>query len=68
MATPMCSSISATFSMLEGSWSCQVCVCVCVPEYADRTSKGDVTRFSTASTTPSLVLMPMAVDPNCVGV
>ena len=26
---------------------------------------GDVTRFSTASTTPSAVWMPMAVEPNC---
>ncbi len=31
------------------------------------TSRGDVTRFSTARTTPSLVLMPIAVDPNCEG-
>lgn len=32
-----------------------------------RTSSGDVTRFSTANTTPSLVLMPMAVDPSWNG-
>lgn len=31
-----------------------------------RTSSGDVRRFSTTSTTPSLVAMPMAVDPSCV--
>lgn len=62
MATPMCSSISATFSMLEGSWMDMV------PPWQYsmqlRTSSGDVTRFSTARTTPSFVLMPMAVDPN----
>jgi hypothetical protein len=29
------------------------------------TSSGDVMRFSTASTTPSLVKTPMAVDPSC---
>ena len=30
-----------------------------------RTSNGDVMRFSTVRTTPSLVLMPTAVDPSC---
>jgi hypothetical protein len=29
-----------------------------------RTSKGDVTRFSTVSITPSLVLIPTAVEPS----
>lgn len=29
------------------------------------TSRGDVMRFSTASTTPSFVSTPMAVDPSC---
>ena len=29
------------------------------------TRSGEVTRFSTARTTPSFVLNPMAVDPNC---
>jgi len=29
------------------------------------TISGDVTRFSTASTTPSGVCMPIAVDPSC---
>jgi hypothetical protein len=27
--------------------------------------KGEVVRFSTASNTPSLKQMPIAVDPNC---
>mmetsp|Transcript_17044 Transcript_17044/g.50876 ORF Transcript_17044/g.50876 Transcript_17044/m.50876 type:complete len:276 (-) Transcript_17044:174-1001(-) len=48
MAQPMCSSISATFSLLFG------------------TSKGDVMRFSTASTTPSDVFTPMAVEPSLI--
>jgi len=30
-----------------------------------RTSKGEVTRFSTASTVPSGVTTPMAVEPSC---
>jgi hypothetical protein len=48
MAQPTCSSISATFSMLEGM------------------RRGDVTRFSAARTTPSLVRTPIAVEPSCV--
>ena len=48
MAQPTCSSISATFSMLDGI------------------SRGDVTRFSAARTTPSFVRTPMAVEPRCV--
>ena len=31
------------------------------------TSSGDVTRFSTTSTTPSFDLTPMAVVPSCEG-
>ncbi len=31
----------------------------------ERTSSGDVTRFSTASTTPCFVRTPMAVEPSC---
>ena len=30
-----------------------------------RTKSGDVTRFSTASTTPSVAFTPMAVEPSC---
>lgn len=31
------------------------------------TSRGDVMRFSTASTTPSFVNTPIAVEPSCKG-
>lgn len=30
-----------------------------------QTSSGDVIRFSTASTTPSFVFKPIAVEPSC---
>lgn len=33
--------------------------------FSEQTSKGEITRFSTASTTPSFVLSPMAVEPSC---
>lgn len=76
IAQPMCSSISMIFSMLLGScgpgrWtraSVQGTAMLqahhLMPCTAP-TSRGEVMRFSTASTTPSEVVTPMAVEPSC---
>ena len=78
MAAPMCSSTSMIFSTLLGSCVCDddaggLRENQAVPKKAAGakktacpilTSSTEVMRFSTASTTPSLVQMPMAVEPS----
>ena len=44
-----------------------VCVCACAKERGGRARRGEVMRVSTASTTPSEVRMPIAVEPSCAG-